>query len=206
MKTAREMMKSGEVYICTDPELMKEQPRRMEILYDFNHTRPSEKERRKEILRSFLAEMGSGCWIEPPFHANWGTGTHLGNNVYANFNLTLVDDTDIYIGNDVMIGPNVTITTAGHPVDPELRRKTAQFNLPVRIGNNVWIGAGAIILPGVTVGENSVIGAGSVVSRDIPPDVVAFGVPCRVQRRIGDRDREFYYRDLRIDPAWFSGN
>lgn len=201
--TAREQMKSGQVYICTDPELMKEQPVRMEMLYDFNHTRPSEKARRMEILRAFLAEMGENCWIEPPLHANWGFGTHLGNNVYANFNLTLVDDTDIYIGDNVMIAPNVTITTAGHPVNPELRLKSAQFNIPVHIGKNVWIGAGAVILPGVTIGENSVIGAGSVVTRDIPANVVAVGSPCRVMREIGEHDREFYYRDRRIDPAWF---
>lgn len=110
-----------------------------------------------------------------------------------------MDDTDIYVGDSVMFGPNVTITTAGHPVDPELRRKVAQFNVPVYIEDNVWIGAGAVILPGVRIGKNSVIGAGSVVTRDIPPDVVAVGVPCRVMRPIGERDREYYFRDWKVD-------
>ena len=110
-----------------------------------------------------------------------------------------MDDTDVYIGDSVMIGPNVTIATAGHPIDPELRRKVAQFNIPVRIGNNVWIGAGAVILPGITIGDDSVIGAGSIVTKDIPAGVVAVGNPCRVLRPICDRDREFYYKDRKVD-------
>lgn len=156
-------------------------------------------EKRTSMLNDLLAEVGENCYIEPPLHANWGLNTHLGNNVYANFNLTLVDDAEIFIGDSVMIGPNVVIATAGHPVNPELRLKVAQFNIPVHIEKNVWIGAGAIILPGVTVGENSVIGAGSVVTKDIPPNVVAVGNPCRVLRPIGDRDKEFYYKNRRIE-------
>lgn len=150
-------------------------------------------------MKQLLAEVGKNCYIEPPLHANWGKHTHLGDNVYANFNLTLVDDTDIFIGNHVMIGPNVTIATAGHPIDPELRKKVAQFNIPVHIGNNVWIGAGAVILPGINIGDNSVIGAGSIVTKDIPANVVAVGNPCRVLREINDRDKEYYYKDMKID-------
>lgn len=197
--TAKQRMKSGKLYFCTDEELAKEQMQCLEILYDYNHTRPSEGKKREEILKQLLAEVGEGCYIEPPLHANWGKHSHFGNFVYANFNLTLVDDTDIYIGDNVMFGPNVVVATAGHPVDPELRRKVAQFNIPVRIGNNVWIGAGAILLPGVQIGDNSVIGAGSVVTKDIPANVVAVGNPCRVLREIGPRDKEFYYKDLKID-------
>ena len=118
--------------------------------------------------------------------------------MYANFNLTLVDDTHIYIGSNTMIGPNVIIATAGHPVLPELRLKVAQFNAPVHIGKNCWLGAGAIVLPGVTIGDNTVIGAGSVVTKDIPANVVAVGNPCRVLRSIGDRDREYYFKDRKI--------
>ena len=143
--------------------------------------------------------MGESCYIEPPLHANWGIHTHFGDRVYANFGLTLVDDTDIYVGSYVMMGPNVVLATAGHPVCPELRRKQAQFNLPVHIGENVWLGAGVIVLPGVTIGENSVIGAGSVVTKDIPANVVAVGNPCRVLREITDRDREYYYKNRKID-------
>ena len=124
---------------------------------------------------------------------------HMGKNVYANFNLTLVDDGEIYIGDYTMIGPNVNIVTAGHPILPELREEVYQFNIPVRIGRNVWIGAGVTILPGVTVGDNTVIGAGSVVTKDIPADVVAVGNPCRVLRPIGERDKVYYYKDRKID-------
>ncbi len=197
--TTRERMQSGKLYFCTDEEIAKEQLECLEILYDYNHTRPSESQKREQILKNLLAEIGENCYIEPPLHANWGKYTHFGNNVYANFNLTLVDDTDIFVGDNVMFGPNVIIATAGHPVDPPLREKVAQFNIPVRIGKNVWIGAGAIVLPGVTIGDHSVIGAGSVVTKDIPPNVVAVGNPCRVLREINDRDKEYYYKYLKID-------
>ena len=196
---AKERMKSGKIYFCTDEELAKEQLRRLDRLYDFNQTRPSEMPKRMALLKEILAEVGENCYVEPPLHANWGCHTHLGNNVYANFNLTLVDDTDIYVGDGVLFGPNVVVAVAGHPVDPDLRRKVAQFNLPVHIGNNVWIGAGAIILPGIAIGDNSVIGAGSVVTKDVPANVVAVGNPCRVLREIGEHDREYYWRDRKIE-------
>ena len=197
--TTKERMKSGKLYFCTDEEVAKEQLKCLDRLYDFNQTRPSQMELRMKLLRELLAEVGENCYVEPPLHANWGCNTHFGNNVYANFNLTLVDDTDIYVGDSVMFGPNVTVATAGHPVEPELRRKVAQFNIPVHIGSNVWIGAGAVILPGVHIGDNTVIGAGSIVTKDIPANVVALGNPCRVLREINERDREYYYKDLRID-------
>ena len=144
----KERMKSGRLYFCTDEELAREQLKCLDRLYDFNQTRPSEMEKRSALLKEILAEVGENCYVEPPLHANWGIHTHFGRNVYANFNLTLVDDTDIFVGDSVMFGPNVVVATAGHPIDPELRRKVAQFNVPVRIGSNVWIGAGAILLPG----------------------------------------------------------
>ncbi|WP_423252100.1 sugar O-acetyltransferase [Vibrio vulnificus] len=192
-------MHQQKIYFCDDESVALEQQACLEILYDFNQTRPSEMEKRTAILRDLLANVGENCYIEPPLRANWGKHTHLGNNVYANFNLTLVDDTHIYIGNSVMIAPNVTIATAGHPIDPELRRKVAQFNIPVHIKDNVWIGANSVVLPGVTIGENSVIGAGSVVTKDIPANVVAVGNPCRVLRPIGEHDRRYFYRDKVID-------
>ena len=195
----RERMKNGQLYFCTHEEVAKEQLKCLDRLYDFNRTRPSEMPKRMALLKEILAEVGENCYVEPPLHANWGINTHFGNNVYANFNLTLVDDCDIYVGDSVMFGPNVTVAVAGHPIDPGLRRKVAQFNIPVRIGNNVWIGAGAVILPGVTIGDNSVIGAGSIVTKDIPANVVAVGNPCRVLREINDRDREYYYKDRKID-------
>ena len=195
----KERMKSGKLYFCTDEELAREQLKCLDRLYDFNQTRPSEMPKRMALLKEILAEVGENCYVEPPLHANWGCHTHFGNNVYANFNLTLVDDTDIYVGDGVLFGPNVVVAVAGHPVDPDLRRKVAQFNLPVHIGNNVWIGAGAIILPGIAIGDNSVIGAGSVVTKDVPANVVAVGNPCRVLREIGEHDREYYWRDRKIE-------
>lgn len=128
----RERMKNGKLYFCTDESVAREQLQCLDKLYDFNQTRPSEMEKRQKLLKELLAEVGENCYVEPPLHANWAKNTHFGSNVYANFNLTLVDDTDIYVGDSVMFGPNVTLATAGHPIDPDLRRKVAQFNLPVR--------------------------------------------------------------------------
>lgn len=194
-----EKMKNEKIYFCDDEELMRKQTQCLEMLYDFNQTRPSETEKRNEILKHYFADMGENCYIEPPLHANWGIHTHLGKGVYANFNLTLVDDTDIYIGDHVLIGPNVTIDTGTHPIHPELRKKQAQYNVKVVIGNNVWLGAGSIILPGVHIGDNTVIGAGSVVTKDIPSNVVAVGSPCRVLREINEKDFKYYHKNMEID-------
>ncbi len=180
-----EQLHDGSIYIPTSDEILAEQNSYLELLYDYNATRPHEAEKRAALLRRMFAEIGEGCYIEPPLRSNWGGHhVHFGRNVYANFNLTLVDDTHIYVGDCTMIGPNVTIAAATHPIDPALREQGYQYNRPVRIGRNCWIGSGAILLPGVTVGDNSVIGAGSVVTKDIPANVVAVGNPCRVLREI----------------------
>ena len=200
MISTSEKMISGELYCCNDEELVRLQTACLEKLYDYNATRPSQWEARERLLREMFAEIGEGCYIEPPLHANWGgRHVHFGKNVYANFNLTMVDDAPIYVGDSTMLAPNVIIATAGHPILPELREKVYQYNMAVHIGKNCWIGAGAVIMPGVSIGDNTVIGAGSVVTGDIPANVVAVGNPCRVLREIGDRDREFYFRDRRID-------
>lgn len=196
----RERMQAGLVYDPAEPGLATDQEAALELLYDFNATRPSQSAERTELLERMFGSIGEGCYIEPPLHANWaGRHVHFGKSIYANFNLTLVDDGDIFVGDNVMFGPNVTVSTAGHPILPELRAKGLQYNLPVHIGRNVWIGGGAQIMPGVTIGDDTVIGAGSVVTRDIPAGVVAVGVPCRVVREIGEHDREFYWRDRRLD-------
>jgi galactoside O-acetyltransferase len=190
------------LYYPSDPDIMSEQLGYMELMYDFNQTRPCQQELRQKLLKQMLAEIGEDCYIEPPLHANWGGHhLHLGNKVYVNFSLTVVDDTHIYVGDCTKIGPNVTIATAGHPILPRLRRKQYQYNAPVRIGSNCWIGAGAVILPGVTIGDNTVIGAGSVVTRDIPANVVAVGNPCKVLRPIGQRDEETYFQGRKIDKS-----
>lgn len=199
-KTAAEKMHTGELYLPGDEQIMTEQAKCLEQLYDFNSTRPSEAERRQELLGEMFAEIGDGSYIEPPLHANWaGRHVHFGKNVYANFNLTMVDDTHIYVGDNTMLGPNVTIATAAHPILPELRRQAYQYNLPVHIGKNCWLGAGVIVLPGVTIGDDTVVGAGSVVTKDLPAGVVAVGNPCRIMREIGERDREFCRKSGRIE-------
>lgn len=195
-----EQLHSGELYLPCDEEILKEQFECLEKLFDFNNTRPSELEKREQLLKEMFAELGTGCYIEPPFHSNWGgKHVHFGKNVYANFNLTLVDDTHIYVGDYTMFGPNVTVASAGHPILPELREKGYQYNAPVRIGKNCWIGAGAIIVPGITIGDNTVIGAGSVVTKDIPSNVVAVGNPCRVLREINEHDRKYYFKNREIN-------
>ena len=200
--TEYEKLHSGDVYAPGDEEIMCKQLRCLDKQYDFNATRPTELDKRARLLREMFAEVGENCYIEPPLHANWGGHhTHLGSNVYANFGLTLVDDTHIYIGDCTMLGPNVILATGGHPVLPQLRERGLQFNLPIHIGRNCWLGAGVIVLPGVTIGDNSVIGAGSVVTRDVPANVVAVGNPCRVLRPIGEKDRQTYSRGRRMDPA-----
>lgn len=190
-----ERMESGKLFYAGDPELVQAKLRCKELLYDFNHARPSQAGEMLALLGQLLGAVGEGCWIEPPLYVNWGSRITLGDHVYANTGLTVIDDTFVNIGSHVMLGPRVTISAASHPVDPELRRQAYQYDLPVVLEENVWVGAGATILPGVTIGKNSVIGAGSVVDRDIPPDVVAAGVPCRVLREIGPRDREYYHKD-----------
>lgn len=195
----REQMHNCSLYYPSDEDIMNEQALCLEKLYDFNMTRPTELKKRQSLLKDMFAEIGENCYIEPPLHANWGgKHVHFGKNVYANFNLTLVDDTHIYIGDYTMIGPNVVIATAGHPILPELREKGYQYNVQVTIGKNCWLGAGVIIVPGVTIGENVVIGAGSVVTKDIPSNVVALGNPCKVLREINENDKIYYFKDKSI--------
>lgn len=196
----KERMNSGKLYYCNDEKLLAEQRQAAELLYDFNTTRPSETEKRERLMREMFAELGEDCYVELPLRANWGgRHVHFGNGVYANSNLTLVDDGEIYVGDHVMMGPNVVLCTATHPISPELRYKQAEYNLPVHIEENVWIGGGVFVMPGVTIGKNSVIGAGSVVTKDIPANVVAAGNPCRVMRRITENDRKFYDHGKVID-------
>ena len=198
--TQYEKIHSGEIYNPADDEIMELQLKCLDKLYDFNMTRPSELDKRDAMLKEMFAEIGENCYIEPPFHANWGgRHVHFGKNVYANFGLTMVDDTHIYVGDGTMFGPNCVIATAGHPIDARLRERQLQYNIPVHIGKNCWLGAGVLVMPGVTIGDNTVIGAGSVVTKDIPANVIAVGNPCRVLREIGEHDKEYYFKDRKID-------
>lgn len=196
----KDRMFTGDLYLPNDAAITEEQNACLELLYTFNQTRPSEQEKRNQLLKQMFAEIGENCYIEPPFHANFGgKHVHFGKNVYANFNLTMVDDGHIYVGDYTMFAPGVIVATAGHPILPELRETVYQYNMPVHIGKNCWIGAGAIILPGVTIGDQVVVGAGSVVTKDLPSNVVAVGNPCRVIREINEHDRVYYFKNRKID-------
>ena len=203
--TEREKIHSGNIYWPNDPTIMEEQLGYLDLMDEYNRTPRRLQAERTEMLKRLFAEVGENCYIESPYFANWGGHhVHLGSNVYANAGLKLVDDTHIYIGDNTMLGPNVTLATAGHPIDPELRGRGLQYNLPVTIGKNCWLGAGVIVMPGITIGDNTVIGAGSVVTRDIPAGVVAVGNPCRVLRDVGERDKIYYWRDKKIDRTQFA--
>lgn len=196
----KDRMFTGDLYLPNDAAITEEQNACLELLYTFNQTRPSEQEKRNQLLKQMFAEIGENCYIEPPFHANFGgKHVHFGKNVYANFNLIMVDDGHIYVGDYTMFAPGVIVATAGHPILPELRETVYQYNMPVHIGKNCWIGAGAIILPGVTIGDQVVVGAGSVVTKDLPSNVVAVGNPCRVIREINEHDRVYYFKNRKID-------
>ena len=196
----RDNMHNGKLYDPNDDSVMEEQMVCLDRLYDFNQTRPSEMNKRNAIMKEMMGDVGKDCYIEPPFHANWGgKHVHFGDGVYANFGLTCVDDTHIYVGSHTLFGPNVVLATAGHPMMPDLRKHGIQYNMPIHIGENCWLGAGVIVVPGVTIGDNVVIGASSVVTKDIPSNSVAMGSPCRVVRQINDHDKEYYFKDKKID-------
>lgn len=198
--TEWERMEAGLIYDPGEKEIMEKQEPYLDKLWAFNQLKPSQSKEKEAYMKEVFAECGDNCYIELPFHANWGgSNVHFGDWVYANFNLTIVDDGHVYVGDKVMFAPNVTIATANHPINPELRERMLQYNKDVHIGKCAWIGANTVIVPGVTIGENSVIGAGSVVTKDIPANVVAVGNPCRVLREIGEHDREYFYKNERID-------
>lgn len=190
--SVREKMEIGELYTDHGEGLPEERLAGKELIYDYNLTRPAEQTRRQAILQQLLGSMGENCWVEPPLRVAYGNHLHIGKNFYANFNFVVVDDATVTIGDNVMVAPNVTISTAGHPISPEIRITGQQFSRPVTIEDNVWLGTGVIINPGVVIGRNSVIGAGSVVTKSIPPNVVAAGVPCRVLREITQEDKQAF--------------
>ncbi len=195
--TEMEKMAKGYLWNDTD-EYLEEQARAKQLVYEFNQTLPAETEKRGELIKQIFGKCGEGVWINQPLTLCRGTTISVGDGCYFNSGTTFVDDYLITIGNGVMFGPNVTVCTTGHPLHPE-HRFDGMYSLPVVIGDRVWIGANAVILPGVTIGENSVIGAGSVVTKDIPANVLAVGAPCKVLREIGDYDKEYYHRGMRFD-------
>jgi galactoside O-acetyltransferase len=175
--------------VYTETEAAFQAPRRRtEQIFEYNHTPPGETEKRRSLLAAIFGSVGERTVLLPPFHAGFGSNVHIGDDFFGNVNLTFVDDVEIRIGDGVMIAPSVTLSTTGHPVHPARRVDFGRFSEPIVIEDKVWIGSNAVVLPGVRIGYGSVIGAGSVVSRDIPPMTVAVGTPCRVLRTITDED------------------
>lgn len=179
----------AEGHVYTESEAaFRNARRRTDEIFAYNHTPPSETDKRRALLLAILGSVGERTVLLPPFHAGFGSNVHIGDDFFGNVNLTFVDDVDIRIGDGVMIAPSVTLTTTGHPVHPARRVDFARFSEPIVIEDKVWIGSNAVVLPGVRIGYGSVVGAGSVVSRDVPPMSVAVGTPCRVLRRVTDED------------------
>lgn len=195
--TEQEKMKKGYLW-KDDEENMALQAHAKSMVNQFNSLPPESMGERAALVREIFGSVGENVWIVPPLTAAVGKYVSIGDGTYANMNLTLIDDWKITIGKNVLIGPNVTLSTTGHPIHPE-HRLDGMYSFPVTIEDNVWIGANVIVLPGVTIGENSVIGAGSVVTKDIPANVVAFGSPCKVYREINAHDEAYYFQGRRFD-------
>lgn len=172
-------------------------------LHEYNLIRPDREAELDGALREILGSAGDGIRIMQPFHCDYGYNIEVGDRFFANYNCVILDVAPVKIGDNVQFAPNVAVYTAGHPIHPESRNSGYEYGIPITIGDNVWIGGSTVINPGVTIGNNSVIGAGSVVTRDIPPNVVAAGNPCRVIRQITEADRRFYFKDREFDPEDF---
>lgn len=199
----RERMLSGLPYKAWLDGLEDERLLCKKKIYQFNLLPPDRRERIPELLRDLLGKAGKDIWIEPPFHCDYGWNIEVGENFFANYNLTILDVGKVTIGDNAQIAPNVSIYTAGHPIHPDSRNSGYEYGIPITIGNNVWLGGNTVILPGVTIGDNVVIGAGSVVTKSIPANMIAAGNPCRVIREITEEDRQYYYRQRKFDDiSW----
>lgn len=201
MKTEKEKMLNGEPYIPAGKKgekLFKERQYAKLRLVEFNNLQPDKIRERNQIIKELFGKTDGGFFIEPPFHCDYGYNIEIGKNFYSNYNLIILDCNKVIIGDNVMIAPNVGIYTAGHPVHHEKRNELFEYALPVKIGNNVWIGGHTVINPNVSIGDNTVIGAGSVITKDIPANVIAFGNPCKVHRKITEDDKLYYFRNLKF--------
>jgi maltose O-acetyltransferase len=186
----QQKMLHGEIYNAYDQPLILLRNKARHLTKNYNNTDPEATEQRMAILKKLFGKIGNDFEIEPPFYCDYGTNMKIGEKFYANFNFVVLDDGLVTIGDDVLIGPNVSIFTATHLIDPNLRPKNADYTKAVTIGNNVWIGGGSIINPGITIGDNSVIGSGSVVTKNIPANVVAVGNPCKIIQHIDQKIRK----------------
>jgi maltose O-acetyltransferase len=183
-KTAREKMLANEPYIAIDPELQSMDRKAQNLLHAFNLSFPDENEKRRKIIQALFGSVGQNFVVKPPFHCDYGCHIYAQENLYINYDCIILDCNKVYLGNNVLLAPKVQIYTAYHPLDAETRRSGLEMAAPITIGDDVWIGGGAIICPGVNIGNNTTIGAGSVVTKDIPGNVIAAGNPCRVIRNV----------------------
>ncbi|MWV47372.1 maltose O-acetyltransferase [Paenibacillus sp. HJL G12] len=197
--TEKEKMLQGKPYKAFGEELLGDRQHAKELVYDFNELRPSEIDKRNDIIRQLLGKTGKHFFVEPPFRCDYGYNIEIGENFYSNYNCVIVDCNRVSIGSNVLFGPNVSLFAAGHPLHHDLRNAELEYAFPITIGDNVWIGGNTVVNPGVTIGDNTVIGSGSVVTKDIPANVVAVGNPCRVLRAITDEDKDKYYKNLRVE-------
>lgn len=197
--TEKEKMLQGKPYKAFGEELLGERQHAKELVFDFNRLRPSEIDERNELIRQLLGKTGKNFFIEPPFRCDYGYNIEIGENFYSNYNCIIVDCSRVSIGSNVLFGPKVSLFAAGHPLHHELRNQEIEYAFPITIGNNVWIGGNTVVNPGVTIGDNTVIGSGSVVTKDIPANVVAVGNPCRVLREIREEDKDKYYKNLKYE-------
>ncbi len=195
--TMEERKAAGLLWTDTE-EYLEAQAKGKDLMYEFNQLRPSEVEKRDEIMRKLFGSVGENVWMQQPVMVVCGSNVTIGNNCYFNAGTTLLDDYKIVIGNNVLISPNVTIITTGHPLHPEMRMHGEMYSAAVTIEDDAWIGACVTLLPGVTIGRGAMVGAGSVVTKDVPPMTVAVGNPCKVLRAIGERDREYYFHDRKF--------
>jgi acetyltransferase-like isoleucine patch superfamily enzyme len=170
-----------------------------EKVFSYNHTRPHEFDTLDRQLKAILGKTGEQVYIEPPFHCDYGWNIEVGENFYANYNLTILDVGKVKIGKNAFFAPNVSIYTAGHPIHPDSRNSQYEYGIGITIGDNCWLGGNVVVLPGVTIGDNCVIGSGSVVTQDIPANTIAVGNPCRVLREITEADRDYFYKQRRFD-------
>ena len=195
----KERMAAGLPYKPWEDGLEELRAENKKRIFRFNHLSPDQTEEIEATLRDILGTAGAGAWIEAPFHCDYGKNIHVGKNFFANYNLTVLDVGQVKIGDNVLMGPNVSIYAVGHPIHPDARRSGYEYGQGVDIGSDVWLGGSVVILGGVTIGAGTVVAAGSVVTRDLPPNVVAAGNPCRVVRPITEADRDFYRRGCPFD-------
>ncbi len=195
----KERMLAGLPYRAWLDGLDQERLENKKKIYAYNNLRPEDHEGRDALIKEIFGKTGQKIFVEAPFRCDYGYNIEVGENFYANYNLVILDVGKVKIGDNAQIAPNVAIYTAGHPIHPDSRNSGYEYGIPITIGDNVWIGGNTCILPGVTIGSNVVIGAGSVVTKDLPDNVIAAGNPCRVIREITEADRDYYYKDRKFD-------